>query len=185
MRYLLLAALIASGNAQAVAVTNGGFESNFTGWTVSQTSLCAKASTVAPHSGAKNLNVNGCTAAVSQTLTDLTIGENYTLSYWLKQSYLGGSPSFSVSLGDAVLATVTTQAAFDWTLFEVDAVAAATSETLRFSLSGIRDFSAWNLDDISIVAAPLPPVSPIPEPETLALMAAGLAAVGFVSRRRK
>jgi hypothetical protein len=29
------------------------------------------------------------------------------------------------------------------------------------------------------------PVTPIPEPETYALMAAGLAALGFVSRRRQ
>jgi hypothetical protein len=31
----------------------------------------------------------------------------------------------------------------------------------------------------------VPPVNPIPEPETYALMGAGLAALGFVSRRRK
>jgi hypothetical protein len=31
----------------------------------------------------------------------------------------------------------------------------------------------------------LPPVNPIPEPETYALMGAGLAALGFISRRRK
>jgi PEP-CTERM motif len=32
---------------------------------------------------------------------------------------------------------------------------------------------------------PLPPVNPIPEPETYALMLAGLAAMSFVARRRR
>ena len=53
--------------------------------------------------------------------------------------------------------------------------ASATSVTLQFTYSGRYDMG---LDDVRMTAA-------VPEPETYALMLAGLGALGAVARRRK
>jgi hypothetical protein len=57
----------------------------------------------------------------------------------------------------------------------------AGTNTLTFSYSGggqgLGD-EAWGVNKVSVTAA-------VPEPETYALMLAGLAALGFIARRRK
>jgi PEP-CTERM motif len=52
------------------------------------------------------------------------------------------------------------------------------SDTLRFAAGGTADRLGGSLDSVSLVAAP------VPEPGTTALLLAGLAAIGFVARRR-
>jgi hypothetical protein len=60
----------------------------------------------------------------------------------------------------------------------IDPVATGTSTTLAF---GFRDDSgSLHVDDISVRAAVA-----IPEPSALALIAAGLAALGYTARRRR
>jgi hypothetical protein len=53
------------------------------------------------------------------------------------------------------------------------------SDTLRFAAGGRADRLGGGLDSVSLVAAP------VPEPGSLAMLLAGLAAVGFVARRRR
>jgi hypothetical protein len=51
--------------------------------------------------------------------------------------------------------------------------------------SGITSLSFTNSSSIDAFEVANFSITPIPEPETYALMLAGLAALGFVSKRRK
>jgi hypothetical protein len=70
------------------------------------------------------------------------------------------------------------QSGNSWASFSVT-VTGTGSDTLRFAAGGNADRLGGGLDSVSLVAAP------IPEPGSLALLLAGLAAVGFVARRRQ
>jgi hypothetical protein len=65
---------------------------------------------------------------------------------------------------------------------------AGTSVTYAFRATGEGwsggDDESWGLDNFRVNLT-LPAVTPVPEPETYALMLAGLGAVGFVARRRR
>lgn len=52
------------------------------------------------------------------------------------------------------------------------------NDVLRFSATGPNDSLGGSLDNVSLTAA-------VPEPGTYALMAAGLLALGFITRRRQ
>jgi hypothetical protein len=68
-----------------------------------------------------------------------------------------------------------------WSASVGNGFAALTQSGPRVSLGkSYSDFSAANW-----TASVSPPVSPVPEPETYALMLAGLGVVGFMARRRK
>jgi PEP-CTERM motif len=66
----------------------------------------------------------------------------------------------------------------EWTSFSFT-VTGTGSDTLRFAAGGKADSLGGSLDSVSLVAAP------VPEPGSLALLVAGLAAVAFVARRRQ
>jgi len=64
----------------------------------------------------------------------------------------------------------------NWTTFSTSFVAGA-STTIGFRATGTSDTLGSSLDKVSLTAA-------VPEPQTYALMLAGLGALGFVARRR-
>jgi hypothetical protein len=161
-------------------VTNGGFDTNLTGWS---TTSCSTRSTAVVHTGAGALSSTCNPAAnVSQTITGLTVGETYTLSYWLKDSgSLVGQPEFTATLGGVQQQYLKASSFFDWTQYTFNWTATATSALLNFNFYQNRNGSAWSLDDVSLIAAPQTVVS---EPGSLLLLGLGAMMFGVSIRER-
>jgi RHS repeat-associated protein len=133
-----------------VPVTDSGFESGLTGWTVTSGSA-ATASTAAAHSGSSSL-LETATANVSQTFTGLTVGQVYTISAWAQVSGLAAATlvvddSAGNNQGDTY--TFTTNAA--WQLLRVGYTVPANGK-LRIQLiyGGSTGSVYW--DNVSVVA---------------------------------
>ena len=73
---------------------------------------------------------------------------------------------------------------WDIRTFDVTAFLNPGPNTLNFQLDAINDALGLVVAAIELPVGAAPPVTPIPEPETYALMLAGLAAVRFATRRR-
>lgn len=113
---------------------------------------------------------------------NLQAGTTYTLSFELagKHRLLGGATdTVTVSFGDVVMNT-TMKARDAWTSFSLQ-FTPTTSKSYSFSFAnaGGDNYGAL-LDNVSVSAA-----APVPEPQTYALMGAGLLAVLWLGRRRQ
>jgi hypothetical protein len=128
-------------------------------------------------------------AGVSQTV-GTTLGATYTLSFDHGSSTFWGRPDALVASAAGTSATFASGVASattpnnDWTreIFQFVATSASTTVTLQ----GSAGFNYIGLDNVSLdlsADAP-PPVTAVPEPQTWALLLAGLAALGFVRHRR-
>jgi hypothetical protein len=130
-----------------------------------------------------------CNSWISQTVST-SVGQVYHLSYYY--SPRGGSQSgdnqINVFWGDVQLGggTFTNSGSgsahsgdwTNWQRFEFDVVGTGNTGTLKFADAGTPNTYGGSLDNVSLVAA-------VPEPETYALMMAGLGAVAFMARRRR
>jgi hypothetical protein len=126
--------------------------------------------------------------AITQTINGLTAGAQYTVSfYWggAQQTNFSGTTTekWLVSLGSQTLSTNTVtdvSGGFTgWQQTFLTFTATGNSEVLSFLAQGTPDgqppFSL--LDGVSMNA--------VPEPASMSLLGAGLAALGFVRRRRQ
>lgn len=120
----------------------------------------------------------------SQTVAGLTVGATYTLSWYAGN--FGYSPNgfgyvnpnaINALIDGASVGTGSTLALGSaWYAESVNFVATATSHALSFNLATSAT-SYMSIDGIALTPA-------VPEPQTWALMLAGLVGVGVVSRRR-
>lgn len=118
-------------------------------------------------------------STISQSL-NTTAGQAYTLTFDLGASNLfGGLPVIAMSTAGVTVdfaATVAPTSVNEWTSFSYSFIAPAATTTLSFT--GIQGSDYIGLDNISVTA--------VPEPGSIALLFAGLAAVGsVVARKRK
>ena len=183
---LVLAGAFAAASASAAIVVNGGFETgDFSGWTLTgDTSFSGVFSDPGiPQSGTYGASFGavGDTVTLSQLLAT-TAGTLYTVDFWL-QSELDAfgvtTPnSFQLAWNGSSVAgsSLLNAGAFAYKHFTYNLMAPAASTSLAFTFR--NDPAFWDLDNVAVTAV----AAPIPEPETWALMAMGLA---FVAARRR
>lgn len=124
--------------------------------------------------------------AITQTITNMVIGETYTLSFWWaaaqQQGFNGSvSESMTVTLGDKLNATTASETIAShgfggWVQETYSFKADATSAALSFIANGSVPVPPFALlSDVSLS---------IPEPEMLALFGIGLLAMSLASRQK-
>jgi len=157
------------------------------GWTVTGTvDITITPSTWGPaDTGTHALDLNGFeTGSIAQSFAT-TIGQKYDVSFAYSRN-VAGAPDPATAFATAGGSTLNISAANDpsfgsggamlWKPAGFSFTASALSSTLSFT-STVGGSGGVFLDSVSVTAA-------VPEPETYALMLAGLSAVAFVARRR-
>ena len=206
IRAAVVAALIAISGTSQAQLLNGSFElgstltsgftqevvgsTNITGWTVIGDNLAwfhGPFSPLSANDGRKFLDLTflsqGCTPCGGVEQTFATVPGAYTLSFDLGSSSTFGLPSSvqaTVISGGITTQSFTSTATGtnNWQTFTLP-FTAGLSTTVRIIGTSTNPTEYVGLDKVSVVA------SPIPEPGALALMLAGLAAVGSVASRRR
>ena len=173
--------------ARANLVTNGGFESEAStpaipppGWTASGTGMAVDK--FFPNSGSYDVAFTALSSdpspGILSQLIATTVGQSYTLSFWLlDQGLVTGNDAFNVGFGafsTSVSGAVAAGAYTNVTLTIAGSNVTSTSTTLSFQ--GLLDPTAsggpFNLDDVSLVAVS----SAVPEPPAAALFGVGAKA---------
>ncbi len=199
------ASLAAAGSpARAEAVSNGGFElpgftitsssdnyryllngdsSTLAGWTVTDDGIgeapyVFHSSRYAVQAGAYALALNQGSGVA--TTVSLVAGQGYQLSAWLEGNVAGlnSAPApLDVSVGgvQTTWSVPYEGAPYRRVTFSFTATDSAAVLSL-FNPSSVGDFKGYGLDSVSITA--------VPEPGSAALLLAGIAALGFVAKRR-
>jgi hypothetical protein len=126
--------------------------------------------------------------AIKQTITGLTPGDSYKVSFWWgagQQNGFGGDTQsqWQVTLGtdtqSTSLANVPSQGFSGWMFQTFTYTAEASTEVLSFFANGSGGAPPLALlDGVSLQAA-------IPEPSTWAMLVLGFAGLGFAAFRRR
>ena len=180
---LVAAALFATGAARADLVTNGDFETgDFSGWTTAIDPLYDAVDTLMPQAGTYAAYFGGADSSISQSLATVA-GTTYKISFWLQlEADVTGAAApntFGVNFGSFAGPTFMDATDFGYTHIEFLATAASASTNLAFNFKQGPAF--WDLDSIQVNAVDV--VAAIPEPASLALLAA--AGLGWVGAKRR
>lgn len=132
--------------------------------------------------GAKQSN-----SAMSQSVAT-TSGMSYTLSFWYSArpntSGMGADTNdINVFWNGQLLsllhpAAVNSTSSHQWAKYSFN-VTGTGVDIVKFAATGAQETYGGSLDNVSLIAIP------VPEPESYALMLAGLGLIGFSARRRR
>jgi Protein of unknown function (DUF642)/PEP-CTERM motif len=201
MRKFILSALLAAplfAFASPNLVTNGSFEDNilangtwsiFTttqvpGWVADDQIEIRNNVVGTAESGNNYVELDADHNSSMHQSIATTAGDTYTLSFYFSNrtgtANATDGLSFNIGTGEIFLPPLAENNTGDnvWTLYTGEFVATSANTVLTFSADNLSDSFGTSIDNVSVTAA-------VPEPETYALMLAGLACLGFVARRRK
>jgi hypothetical protein len=173
-----------TAHASTELVANGNFEAgDVSGWTESG-NLAGGFVFPVVSDPVNPSNILGIFASetpyfISQTLATHT-GGKYTFSFDVQIQGIAttpGSVTFDAFFGGQQVVGLVDQN-LEWTHFSFTNLVATGNQTV-LRLGGRNDPDFTRLDNVSVIA------TAVPEPETAAMMLAGLAALGFATRRRK
>lgn len=181
----LLTCVAMAAHAGTNLVENGGFEAgNFSGWTVSDTSLTV-AGTKDPHSGLYEADLgNRSLSTLEQTISTVA-GDSYTVDLWIgRLGLLAGGDAFSVAVSFAGTTFVNLSAStlpLNSPYAEYSATIAATSSSSPLVITYVDQPSYILIDDVSVTS----PASVVPEPAETALLLSGLALVASLAAKAR
>ena len=177
--------LLVNGSFEATAQANGSWYiySAIPGWTANpaveiRDNVVGKAQEGSNYAEL-DANVNG---SITQSFATVA-GAEYTLSFWYsnRTNTAVATNGLSFGFGNGWIAApalaVNNSGDNQWSQVSYNFVASSGTTTLSFMATGSNDSYGSSLDNVSVAA--------VPEPSTYALMFGGLAAVGFIARRRR
>jgi hypothetical protein len=197
MRKIAIAALLASPLLASAAnlVTNGSFEadampngswsiySNLTGWTGTPNIELRDNVAGAAFDGLNYVELDTYyNSGMFQDVATVT-GAHYNLSFaYSPRPGTGNTNDINVLWNGSLIAPLAGSngdGVNHWTVYNIDVIGAAgATSRLTFNAAGVSDSYGGSLDAVSLTSA-------VPEPQTYALLLAGLGAVFFMGRRRK
>ena len=133
-------------------ITNEGFESGLSGWTLGGTTTYVSVGSSPPaHSGASQLGMGtvGTNATLTQAVSTAA-GSTYTVGFWLRNGASSTTPGdnrFEVVVDGTVLLNLQDAPAQPYQYYEYDI--SATSSSTNLSFNARHDPSFWYLDDIT------------------------------------
>jgi hypothetical protein len=192
--------LIQNGSFEGNALVAGSWEilygSDLTGWTAGPNGAELRHSVAGVAQDGFNFVELDTTqnSWMSQTVNISTAG-TYQLSFWYNSRPDNGtraantdkiSWSFGESDGE-VMKNYTKDNSNTWSQFtETFTFSAPTHLALRFSGRGADDSYGGSLDNVSLTKITLEPnITLVPEPESYAMLLAGLGLMATIARRRK
>lgn len=196
IKSVAIAALLASGSAMAAPVElllNGGFEAdlqangswanypNLTDWTGGAYGIELRNNVAGVASEGVNfveLDTYHNSSISHDVLTGL--GQQYTLSFQFQDrpGVDTSSQGLAVTWGGNAVDSVNNSLGGGWETRTYTLTGNGGLMALKFTAIGTDDSLGTSLDNVSLTTA-------VPEPETYAMMLAGLGLVGFAARRRK
>ena len=137
----------------------------------------------------------GYTRVQTTSTFDLLAGYTYTLSFdYSRQAFSAGNGPFETSLIASLGSFSQTFADVvgfyygeDWNTATLTWTQGLTQlgQHITFIASGPGGYSGMDIDNVAMAGRPPVVTTPVPEPETWAMMGAGLAMLGRLMRRRR
>jgi hypothetical protein len=180
--------LVSDGSFESVAVDAGTFAdfAAIAGWTATSGSIEVRDADVGTAADGINYVELDSTANSAMSTTLATVaGETYTLSFRYSNRADGvavdsNGLSYDVGAGAVAVPVAAENTGSDnaWTLYTTTFTATSATTTLSFAATGTSDSFGSSLDDVSVTSV-------VPEPATMAMMAAGVLTLLGIGRRRR
>jgi Protein of unknown function (DUF642)/PEP-CTERM motif len=182
--------LLVNGSFEANTQSAGSWQivSNLTGWTGGAGGVELRNNVAGAASHGSNyveLDTRSNSSITQNVSTNLNDTYSLSFSYSPRSGVAATSNGIEVLWNGASVGSFTGSGAGAsgnvWQTQTISLLGAASNSSLVFRAIGISDSYGGSLDNVTLTKL----TSPVPEPETYAMMLAGLAGLGFMARRKK